>query len=62
MTGRTWKPIFDDQPTGSVGDIVVSLQPQVIYGAAADLQRPDLSVATAFINQPMAAPPGSTPG
>ena len=20
--GRTWKPIFDDQPTGSIGDIV----------------------------------------
>src|SRR5215218_8225932 len=22
--GRTWFPIFDDQPTGSVGDLVVS--------------------------------------
>src|ERR1035438_1621586 len=23
--GRTWNPIFDDQPTGSVGSIAVSL-------------------------------------
>ncbi len=22
--GRTWNPIFDDQPTGSVGDVVVA--------------------------------------
>ena len=21
--GRTWKPIFDDQPTGSIGDVAV---------------------------------------
>ncbi len=44
--GRTWKPIFDDQPTGSVGDIVVSpSNPQVIYvGSGEGLQRPDLSV------------------
>ncbi|HRI23362.1 MAG TPA: hypothetical protein PLZ45_01745, partial [Ferruginibacter sp.] len=44
--GRTWKPIFDDQPTGSIGDIVVSpSNPQVIYvGSGEGLQRPDLSV------------------
>ena len=44
--GRTWKPIFDDQPTGSVGDIVVSpSNPNVIYvGSGEGLQRPDLSV------------------
>jgi photosystem II stability/assembly factor-like uncharacterized protein len=44
--GRTWKPIFDDQPTGSVGDIVVSpSNPDVIYvGSGEGLQRPDLSV------------------
>jgi photosystem II stability/assembly factor-like uncharacterized protein len=44
--GRTWKPIFDDQPTGSIGDIVVSpSNPTVIYvGSGEGLQRPDLSV------------------
>lgn len=44
--GRTWKPIFDDEPTGSVGDVVVSpSNPDVIYvGSGEGLQRPDLSV------------------
>ena len=44
--GRTWKPIFDDQPTGSIGDVVVSpSNPNVIYvGSGEGLQRPDLSV------------------
>jgi len=44
--GRTWFPIFDDQPTGSIGDIVVSpANPNVIYvGSGEGLQRPDLSV------------------
>jgi photosystem II stability/assembly factor-like uncharacterized protein len=44
--GRTWKPIFDDQPTGSIGDVVVApSNPNVIYvGAGEGLQRPDLSV------------------
>ncbi len=44
--GRTWKPIFDEQPTGSVGDVVVSpSNPNVIYvGSGEGLQRPDLSV------------------
>jgi photosystem II stability/assembly factor-like uncharacterized protein len=44
--GRTWFPIFDDQPTGSVGDIVVApSNPNVIYiGSGEGLQRPDLSV------------------
>jgi photosystem II stability/assembly factor-like uncharacterized protein len=44
--GRTWIPIFDDQPTGSIGDIVVSpSNPNVIYvGSGEGLQRPDLSV------------------
>src|SRR5205085_161147 len=43
--GRTWKPIFDDQPTGSIGDIAVSpSNPNVIYvGSGEGLQRPDLS-------------------
>ena len=44
--GRTWTPIFDDQPTGSVGCIAVSLSdPNVVYvGSGEGLQRPDLSV------------------
>jgi len=44
--GRTWFPIFDDQPTGSIGDIVVApSNPNVIYvGSGEGLQRPDLSV------------------
>ncbi|MGB8191008.1 MAG: hypothetical protein WCF67_03770, partial [Chitinophagaceae bacterium] len=44
--GRTWFPIFDDQPTGSVGDIAISpSNPNVIYvGSGEGLQRPDLSV------------------
>lgn len=44
--GRTWNPIFDDQPTGSIGDIVVSpSNPKVIYvGSGEGIQRPDLSV------------------
>jgi photosystem II stability/assembly factor-like uncharacterized protein len=44
--GRTWFPVFDDQPTGSIGDVVVSpSNPNVIYvGSGEGLQRPDLSV------------------
>ncbi len=44
--GRTWFPIFDDQPTGSIGDIVVApSNPDVIYvGSGEGIQRPDLSV------------------
>jgi len=43
--GRTWQPIFDDQPTGSIGDIAVApSNPNVIYaGSGEGLQRPDLS-------------------
>src|SRR5215471_18895851 len=44
--GRTWLPIFDDQPTASVGAIAVSVSdPNVIYlGSGEGLHRPDLSV------------------
>src|SRR5436853_6414715 len=44
--GRTWQPIFDDQPTGSVGAMAVSVSdPNVIYvGSGEGLHRPDLSV------------------
>lgn len=44
--GRTWDPIFDDQPTGSIGDIAVApSNPNVLYvGSGEGVQRPDLSV------------------
>jgi photosystem II stability/assembly factor-like uncharacterized protein len=43
--GRTWKPIFDDQPTGSIGAIAVApSDPNVIYvGSGEGIARPDLS-------------------
>jgi photosystem II stability/assembly factor-like uncharacterized protein len=43
--GVTWNPIFDDQPTGSIGAIAVApSNPSVIYvGSGEGLQRPDLS-------------------
>src|SRR5205085_4434157 len=44
--GRTWSPIFDDQPTGSIGAVAVApSNPDVLYvGSGEGLQRPDLSV------------------
>jgi len=44
--GRTWTPIFDGQPTGSIGAIAVApSDPRTIYvGSGEGLQRPDLSV------------------
>jgi photosystem II stability/assembly factor-like uncharacterized protein len=44
--GRTWAPIFDDQPTGSIGALAVApSNPDIIYvGSGEGLQRPDLSV------------------
>jgi len=44
--GHTWVPIFDDQPTGSVGSIAVApSDPQTIYvGSGEGLHRPDLSI------------------
>src|SRR5215216_3816700 len=43
--GHTWAPIFDDQPTGSVGALAIAASdPNVIYvGSGEGLQRPDLS-------------------
>jgi photosystem II stability/assembly factor-like uncharacterized protein len=43
--GRTWRPIFDDQPTGSIGDLAIApSDPNIIYvGSGEGLQRPDLS-------------------
>src|ERR1051326_2050889 len=44
--GRTWQPIFDNQPTASVGALAVALSnPSVVYvGSGEGLHRPDLSV------------------
>lgn len=44
--GRTWLPIFDEQSTGSVGDVVVApSNPNVLYVASGEgIQRPDLSI------------------
>src|SRR5882672_11794988 len=44
--GRTWLPIFDGQPTGSIGCLAVAASdPNIIYvGSGEGLQRPDLSV------------------
>jgi photosystem II stability/assembly factor-like uncharacterized protein len=43
--GRTWFPIFDDQPTGSIGTIAVApSNPDILYvGSGEGLHRPDLS-------------------
>src|SRR4051812_31225812 len=43
--GRVWTPIFDDQPTGSVGAIAIApSDPNILYvGSGEGLQRPDLS-------------------
>lgn len=44
--GRTWRPIFDSEPTGSIGAVAVAPSaPDTIYvGSGEGLQRPDLSV------------------
>jgi len=44
--GRTWAPVFDEQPTGSIGDVAVApSNPNVVYaGSGEGIQRPDLSV------------------
>ncbi len=44
--GRTWKPLFDKESTGSIGDIAVSpSHPNIIFvGTGEGLHRPDLSV------------------
>ena len=44
--GRTWQPVFDSEPTGSIGDVAVApSNPDIIYaGSGEGLLRPDLSV------------------
>ncbi len=43
--GRTWVPLFDEQPSGSVGAIAIApSNPNIIYvGSGEGLQRPDLT-------------------
>src|SRR5229473_3094678 len=43
--GHVWQPIFDDQPTGSIGALAVApSNPEILYvGSGEGLQRPDLS-------------------
>jgi len=44
--GQTWTPIFDEQPTQSIGAVAVApSDPNIVYvGSGEGLQRPDLSV------------------
>jgi photosystem II stability/assembly factor-like uncharacterized protein len=44
--GRTWQPIFDGQPTASIGAIAVApSNPNIVYvGSGEGLHRPDLSI------------------
>jgi photosystem II stability/assembly factor-like uncharacterized protein len=44
--GRTWQPIFDSEPTQSIGAIAIApSDPRVVYvGSGEGLHRPDLSV------------------
>ena len=51
--GHTWHPIFDDQPTGSIGALAIApSDPNIIYvGSGEGLRRPDLSTETEFISQ-----------
>jgi len=44
--GRTWNPVFDGQPTQSIGAIAVApSNPEIVYvGSGEGLHRPDLSV------------------
>jgi photosystem II stability/assembly factor-like uncharacterized protein len=44
--GRTWNPIFDSEPTQSIGAIAIPpSNPDIIYVASGEgLQRPDLSI------------------
>jgi photosystem II stability/assembly factor-like uncharacterized protein len=48
--GRTWRPIFDHEPTQSIGAIAVApSDPSIVYVASGEgLHRPDLSVGDGF--------------
>ncbi|MBV8891470.1 MAG: glycoside hydrolase, partial [Acidobacteria bacterium] len=51
--GRTWKPIFDQQPTQSIGAIAVAASdPNIVYVASGEgLHRPDLSVGAGILKK-----------
>jgi hypothetical protein len=55
--GRSWRPIFDDQPTQSIGAIAIApSDPNVIYVASGEgLRRPDLSVGNGIYRSADAA-------
>ncbi len=57
--GRTWHPIFEQQPTQSIGAIAVApSDPNIIYvGSGEGLRRPDLSVGDGIYRS---TTPGST--
>ena len=43
--GRTWNPIFDDQPTGSVGALAIApSNPEIIYVGSGEGLRPPRSL------------------
>src|SRR5438132_260795 len=52
--GRIWTPIFDQQPSGSIGAIAIApSDPNVIYvGSGEGLQRPDLSTGDGLYKAP----------
>ena len=52
--GRTWKPIFDGQDTGSIGALAVAPNdPNIVYAASGEgLRRPDLSVGDGIYKSP----------
>ena len=56
--GRTWTPIFDDQPTQSVGTIALApSDPNTIYvGSGEGLPRPDLSVGDGVYEHDLKVP------
>ena len=52
--GRTWRPVFDSQPTQSIGAIAIApSDPNVSYVASGEgLRRPDLSVGDGIYRSP----------
>ena len=63
--GSTWVPIFDDQPTGSIGAIAVApSDPNIIYvGSGGGIIRlPTCRPATACTSPPTPGRPGRTLG
>ena len=63
-SGCTWRPIFDEQPTGSIGAVAVApSDPNVVYvGSGEGLQRPDLSVGDGMYKSTDARQDVAAPG